>query len=49
MIKVVADIDIPYLKGVLEPFAQVEYMKGKDIDTPAVRGADALFVRTRTK
>ena len=49
MIKVVADIDIPYLKGVLEPFAQVEYMKGKDIDNIVVKDADALFVRTRTQ
>lgn len=48
MIRVVADIDIPYLKGVLEPFAHVEYMKGKDIGSAAVRNADALFVRTRT-
>ncbi len=48
MIKVVADIDIPYLKGVLEPFAQVVYMKGKEIGCAAVKDADALFVRTRT-
>lgn len=48
MIKVVADIDIPYLQGVLEPYAQVEYMKGKSIDAAAVKGADALLVRTRT-
>ena len=49
MIKVVADIDIPYLKGVLEPYAQVVYMKGKDIDNIVVKDADALFVRTRTQ
>lgn len=49
MIKVVADIDIPYLQGVLEPYAQVEYMKGKSIDAAAVKGADALLVRTRTR
>lgn len=49
MIKVVADIDIPFLQGVLEPYAQVEYMKGKSIDAAAAKGADALFVRTRTR
>lgn len=48
MIKVIADIDIPYLKGVLEPFAEVTYLKGKEMDRAAVRDADALLIRTRT-
>ena len=49
MIKVIADMDIPYLQGVLEPYAHVEYMKGKNIDAMAAKGADALLVRTRTR
>lgn len=48
MIKVVADANIPYLKGVLEPYAQVVYLPGGQIDSEAVKGADALLVRTRT-
>lgn len=48
MIKVIADINIPYLQGVLEPFAEVTYMKGGEIDAAAVKGADALLIRTRT-
>lgn len=48
MIRVIADIDIPYLQGVLEPFAQVTYLKGGAINAEAAKGADALFVRTRT-
>ncbi|HIZ86253.1 MAG TPA: 4-phosphoerythronate dehydrogenase [Candidatus Coprenecus stercoravium] len=46
--KVVADIDIPFLKGVLEPYAEVVYLPGKDISKNDCADADALIVRTRT-
>jgi erythronate-4-phosphate dehydrogenase len=47
--KVVADNKIPYLKGVLEPFAEVVYLPGAKIDADVVKDADALIVRTRTQ
>ena len=47
--KVVADIDVPFLKGVLEPYAEVLYKKGADINSTDVKDADALILRTRTK
>ncbi len=47
--KVVVDKDIPFIKGVLEEFAQVEYLPGKEIEKSAINDADALIVRTRTK
>ena len=47
--KIVADCDIPYLEGVLEPYAEVKYMKGAEIGAEDVRDADALIIRTRTK
>jgi len=47
--KIVADDKIPFLKGVLEPFAEVVYMPGKTINRKALAGADALLIRTRTK
>jgi erythronate-4-phosphate dehydrogenase len=37
------------LQGVLEPFAEVVYLDGKDFSNEAVREADALIIRTRTK
>ncbi|MHC1704857.1 MAG: 4-phosphoerythronate dehydrogenase [Tenuifilaceae bacterium] len=47
--KLVADINIPYLKGVLEPyFNQVIYLPGNQISKEVVKDADALLVRTRT-
>ncbi|MBO4571090.1 MAG: 4-phosphoerythronate dehydrogenase [Bacteroidales bacterium] len=47
--KIVADDRIPFLRGVFEPFAEVVYLPGKAIDNAAVRDADALLVRTRTR
>lgn len=48
-IKIVADSKIPYLRGVLEPFAEVVYLSPEKIDAAAVKDADALIIRTRTK
>lgn len=48
-LNIVADSDIPYLKGVLEPFANVTYIKGADISNRDLKSVDALLVRTRTK
>jgi len=47
--KIVADDKIPYLKGVLEPFAQVSYLPGGRIGRSDVQDADALITRTRTR
>lgn len=47
--KIVADDKIPYLKGVLEPYAEVVYLPGKRIGKEEVKDADALIIRTRTK
>ncbi len=46
--KVVIDNKIPFIKGVLEPFAEVTYLPGAEIDRKAVKNADAMIVRTRT-
>ena len=47
--KIVCDNKIPFLRGVLEPFAQVVYLPGKETTPEVVRDADALITRTRTK
>ncbi len=49
MIKIVADDKIPFLKGVLEPFATIRYLPGKEITRKTIADADALLIRTRTK
>ncbi len=48
MIRIVADRNIPYLKGVLEPYAEMVYLPGTEIGPDDVKEADALIVRTRT-
>ncbi len=48
-IRIVADDKIPFLKGVLEPYAEVEYYPGAKIDSHTLKSADALITRTRTK
>jgi erythronate-4-phosphate dehydrogenase len=47
--KVVVDSHIPNIQGLIEPFAQVEYLEPSDITCESVRDADALIVRTRTR
>ena len=46
--KIVADAHIPFLKGVLEPFAEVLYLPGHTIAPHHLKDAQALLVRTRT-
>lgn len=47
--KIVADKQIPFLKGLLEPVAEVCYLGGRDIRKEDIIDADALIVRTRTR
>jgi erythronate-4-phosphate dehydrogenase len=49
MVRIIADDKIPFLKGVLEPFARVTYLPGNQINRKSALGSDALLVRTRTK
>ena len=48
-ITVVADSAIPFLEGVLEPWAEVRRLPGAGITAADVADADALIVRTRTR
>ena len=47
--KVIVENHVPYIKGLLEPFATVEYLPYCDITANAVADADALIIRTRTR
>ena len=46
--KICIDDKIPYIKGVLEPYAEVEYLPGGLASPGKLRHADALIIRTRT-
>lgn len=47
--QIVVDKAIPYLRGILEPYAEVRYLSGSAISAADVCEADALIVRTRTR
>jgi erythronate-4-phosphate dehydrogenase len=46
--RIIIDDKIPFIKGILEPFADIRYIKGSDICREDVVDADALIIRTRT-
>lgn len=49
MPRIIIDENIPLIKGLLEPFAEIDYLPYQEITTDAVKHADALIIRTRTK
>ena len=48
MLKIIADDKIPFLQGILEPYADVQYYPGAKTTAKIVKDADALITRTRT-
>ena len=46
--KIIIDDKIPYIKGALEPYAEVIYLPGNLTTADVVKDADALITRTRT-
>ncbi|MDR3261913.1 MAG: 4-phosphoerythronate dehydrogenase [Tannerella sp.] len=48
-LNIVADDKIPFLRGALEPYADIVYLPGAGITPADVADADAIFTRTRTK
>lgn len=47
--KVLIESHIPYIKGLLEPYAQIEYLEPEQFTAQSVKDADALIIRTRTR
>ena len=47
--KIVADNTVPYLKGVLEPVADVIYLNSSEFTQESIKDADALIVRSIDK
>ncbi len=47
--KIVVDGHIPYLRGVLDAYVNVEYIPAENIDNRAIKDADILIIRTPTK
>lgn len=47
--KIIIDNKIPYIQGVLEPYAEVLYLAGNETTPEIAKDADAIITRTRTK
>ncbi len=47
--KIIADKNIPFLKGVAEQFGDVTYLSGADFTKENIKDADTLIVRTVTR
>ena len=47
--RLIVDSHIPHIRGLIEPRADVLYLEPQEIKRDAVRDADALIVRTRTR
>jgi erythronate-4-phosphate dehydrogenase len=47
-LRVIADNKIPFLKGLLDPYCDIDYLPARDITHEAIADADALLIRTRT-
>jgi len=47
--KIIVEKNIPFIKGLLEPYGAVSYLSPEEIDAVAMSDADALVTRTRTR
>lgn len=47
--KIIADKNIPFLKGVAEKFGEVEYLAGAKFSNERIKDADVLIIRTVAK
>jgi len=45
---IVIDEEIPYMRGIFEPYADVRYLKCKEINRKALEEVDGIIIRTRT-
>lgn len=46
---IVIERNIPFIAGILDPYADIDYLAAPDITPEAMRDADALVTRTRTR
>lgn len=47
-IRLIIESNIPFVKGLLDPYATVRYMAPEEITNKVVRDTDGLMIRTRT-
>lgn len=48
-LNIIVEANVPFVKGLLDPYARVSYLAPAEITPDAVRNADAMIIRTRTR
>ena len=48
-LNIIIEKHVPFLAGLLEPYANVRYLDSAEIDEEKMRSTDALITRTRTR
>lgn len=48
ILRLIVEKNIPYVKGVLEPYAEVRYLAPEEFTPEAVSNCDGMIIRTRT-
>lgn len=48
-LNIIIERNVPFVEGLLEPYANVRYLESEDITPEAVKDAHAMIVRTRTR
>lgn len=48
-IRIAVDKNVPYIAGLLDPYAEVSYLAPEDITPEVMRNIDGLITRTRTR
>ena len=46
-IRLVADKNIPYIQGLLDPYATIKYLEPEEVTPAILRETDGLIIRTR--
>jgi erythronate-4-phosphate dehydrogenase len=48
-LKILIEANVPFVKGLLEPYADVIYLPANQINRDTVKDVDAMIIRTRTR
>ena len=46
-IRLVADKNIPYIQGLLDPYATIKYLEPEEVTPALLRETDGMIIRTR--
>lgn len=48
-INLIVEANVPFVRGLLDPYATVKYLRPEEITPDEVRGCDGMIIRTRTR